>query len=77
MDGGGNQDDWVEHFADGITNPVEGQRQGGTSQDTLIEDEDEDDDDEEMPNYWFRVRRRFREPFAEYVDVHLTASGQN
>ncbi|KAI9683211.1 MAG: hypothetical protein M1820_010926 [Bogoriella megaspora] len=55
---------FVEHFADTLTGP--GQLGLNDSQETLT-DATEDYEDEELPNYWFGVRRRFREPLAEWL----------
>lgn len=58
---------WVEQLADGINNYSTTCRHD--SEQTLTEDYNDDDDDEaeRVPNYWFSVRRRVREPLAEYV----------
>ena len=62
---GENQDDWVQHFADGLVNPLDTERQERQpSQDTLVDEEDEGEE-EEIPNWWFSIRKRLREPFAE------------
>jgi len=55
---------FVEHFADGLTGPP-GAMGGGDSEETLTKSADDDDEGEEIPNFWFGIRRKIREPLAE------------
>ena len=55
---------WVEQLADRANDYHETGRHD--SQKTLTENS-EDDEGEQIPNYWFSIRRRMREPLAEYL----------